>query len=169
MDNVMLDLETMGTGPSSAIVAIGAVRFDPVAGKLGDEFYRVVDLQSAVDDGGVIDPSTVLWWMKQSDEARREFERVGFPIRNALLDFAMFIQPDDKVWGNGASFDNVILRSAYEHAGQPCPWKWYNDRCYRTVKSTSDLKIVNSGVKHNALSDSIAQANHLIEIYASLK
>ena len=38
MNNVMLDLETMGKGPSAAIVTIGAVFFDPMTGELGAEF-----------------------------------------------------------------------------------------------------------------------------------
>jgi len=51
MNEVMLDLETMGQGPDAAIVAIGAVAFDPVTHWLGDPFYRLVDLESAVVTG----------------------------------------------------------------------------------------------------------------------
>ena len=41
--DIMLDLETMGTGPNAAIVAIGAVAFDLQAGTIGDHWYRWVD------------------------------------------------------------------------------------------------------------------------------
>jgi exodeoxyribonuclease VIII len=64
MNNVMVDLETMGNGPAAAIVAIGAVEFDPDTGQLGREFYREVDLEDSAFRGGVIDASTVLWWMR---------------------------------------------------------------------------------------------------------
>ena len=67
--NVMFDLETMGSGPDAAIVAIGAVEFDTVTALLGRRFYRVVNLASAVAAGGVIAPSTVLWWMRQGDRS----------------------------------------------------------------------------------------------------
>lgn len=33
MSNVMIDIETMGTGENSAIVSIGAVRIEKVGGK----------------------------------------------------------------------------------------------------------------------------------------
>jgi DNA polymerase III epsilon subunit-like protein len=36
--DVMLDLETMGNGPDAAIVAIGAIEFDPAAERLGAPF-----------------------------------------------------------------------------------------------------------------------------------
>jgi exodeoxyribonuclease VIII len=169
MDNVMLDLETMGTGPNAAIIAIGAVAFEPTGG-LGSTFYQVVGLNSSVEYGGEMDASTVLWWMKQDDAARKEFARPGSHILSALEDFGMWIkgqQPtaEVKVWGNGAAFDNVILRSAYVRAGIGVPWKYNGDRCYRTIKATRpDIKIAPIGTAHNALDDAMHQAKTLISI-----
>jgi hypothetical protein len=80
MRDLMLDLETMGTSPNAAIVAIGAVKFDPGTGELGGRFYQVVDLASSVAAGCVIDPDTVLWWMRQSPEARAMFDAPRVPI-----------------------------------------------------------------------------------------
>ena len=68
MLDIMLDLETMGTGTQAAIVAIGAVEFDLEKGILGEEFYRTVDLSSSISCGGIIDADTVLWWMQQSED-----------------------------------------------------------------------------------------------------
>ena len=69
--HVMLDLETMGTGPTAAITAIGAVAFSVEAG-ITDTFYKKVDLESSVRNGGTMDPGTVIWWLGQSDAARKE-------------------------------------------------------------------------------------------------
>ena len=55
MQDVMLDLETMGNGPHAAIIAIGAVKFDTQAQEIGEKFYTVIDLESAVAHGGVMD------------------------------------------------------------------------------------------------------------------
>ncbi|HHE8089386.1 TPA: 3'-5' exoribonuclease [Klebsiella pneumoniae] len=68
--HVMVDLETMGKKYNAPIVAIGAVVFDPATGSIGESFYKVVCLESSVNWGAVIDPSTVIWWLKQSSEAR---------------------------------------------------------------------------------------------------
>jgi hypothetical protein len=165
-DNVMIDLETMGTNDNAAIIAIGAVAFD-FEGNIGPEFYELVDLNSSVSKGGVMDASTVLWWMKQSDEARKEFEKVADLEPYVLEGFENFIEQFDdvKVWGNGASFDNVILANAYRRNDIPTPWKYYNDRCYRTMKNLhGDIKMEREGVHHNALADAISQAKHLQRI-----
>jgi exodeoxyribonuclease VIII len=166
--DIMLDLETMGTGPNADIVAIGAVAFDIQAGTIGDRFYRVVDLGTSVDMGGEIDADTVLWWMKQSDDARAMFTRDGVALSEALADFMVWLSSPVasdtvRMWGNGSAFDNVILSSAYRSSTRMQPWRHWNDRCYRTVKSLyPDVKLERVGTHHNAVDDAESQARHLI-------
>lgn len=72
---------------------------------------------------------------------------------------------DAEVWGNGASFDNVILRGAYARNSTPAPWAWWNDRCYRTIKALHrEVPMERLGTHHNALDDAISQALHLIRM-----
>jgi exodeoxyribonuclease VIII len=162
--HVMIDLETMGNRPSAPIIAIGAVMFDK--DEVHDEFYVVVDLADSVAEGAVMDPSTVLWWMKQSDEARAAFEAPGKPLGFALGDFREWVSKYDisGVWGNGASFDNVILSEAYRRMGNDAPWPFWKDRCYRTVKSATKIPMGRTGTHHNALDDARDQALHLMAI-----
>lgn len=165
--HIMIDLETMGTRPNAPIVSIGAVAFD--AGGVHRAFYANVDLGSAVNSGAEIAPSTVEWWLGQSDEARAallakddEYSLVG-----ALTEFSKWAHLDriSGVWGNGASFDNVILSESYNRAAVPCPWPFWQDRCYRTVKNMyPGVEMVRSGTHHNALDDARTQAEHLIAI-----
>jgi exodeoxyribonuclease VIII len=168
MLDVMIDLETMGNGSSAAIIAIGAVEFDMVEGTLGNEFYSVVDLDSSVQSGGVIDASTVLWWMTQSDEARKEFARPGSTIIEALLLFDSWMCEVGawRVWGNGAAFDNVILAGAYRRLGMKTPWKYSGDRCFRTARDMAPAVDMSDyqGVAHNALSDAKWQATYMIRM-----
>jgi DNA polymerase III epsilon subunit-like protein len=168
MKDIMVDLETMGNNPNAAIVAIGAVYFDLETGTLGEEFYCTVNLESSVANGGIIDASTVMWWMKQSDEARKPLVENAIDIKEALELFREFVTktPEDKnVWGNGAAFDNVILGSAYTRLGLKKPWSFLNDRCYRTIKSMNkEIKLERSGTHHNALDDAKTQAMHLMKI-----
>lgn len=173
MQDVMLDLETMGNGPQAAIIAIGAVEFDIPTQQIGERFYTVIDLESAVARGGVMDASTVLWWLKQSDAARAAFDRGGEHIAVALQQFAGWMEnrakrDDVRVWGNGAAFDNVILASAYRRSGTPQPWQFWNDRCYRTVKAQYPaVKMQRNGTHHNAVDDAESQARHLIAMMPS--
>lgn len=174
MNDVMLDLETMGTGPRAAIVAIGAVEFDLAAGVIGERFFRAVTLSSSMRMGGEIDADTVLWWMRQSDAAREQFASGGEDISRALLDFAQWLGArapvdDVRVWGNGAAFDNVVLRSAYQAAYLEPPWRFWNDRCYRTMKADhQDVEVHRVGVHHNARDDAETQARHMLAIRAKL-
>lgn len=174
--DVMLDLETMGTGTDAAIIAIGAVGIDVIRHKVLDEakFYCVIDLNSAVENGGTISPATVLWWMQQGEAARKEFTSGNcMGIRKALTDFENFMTLWDfeGVWGNGAGFDNVVLRSAYLSTGIKTPWGFRQDRCYRTFDQMyGHLAITNErqGVHHNALDDAIYQATRLVEVLSHI-
>lgn len=163
-NSIMLDLGTMGNGSNSAIVSIGACRFSMEG--IHEEFYQVVNLQSCVDLGLVIDPSTVLWWNKQNEWARNVFSEKGDSLAESLVMFSKWIGKDAIVWGNGANFDNVILSNAYRTANLTQPWKFWNDRCYRTVKNLFPaIKMDRKGTHHNALDDAKNQAEHLIKIW----
>ncbi|MCI0316252.1 3'-5' exonuclease, partial [Cronobacter sakazakii] len=70
MNHLMIDLETMGNKPTAPIIAIGAVLFEPSTGVMGPEYYAVVDLESSMVRDALADPGTILWWLKQSAEAR---------------------------------------------------------------------------------------------------
>lgn len=172
MINVMLDLETMGTTPSAAIISIGAVEFDPETKAITDRFHAVVDLASALAVGGTIDASTVMWWMTQSDAARAVVAGGGAHISQVLVDFSRWLSglgptEDVLMWGNGAGFDNVLLASAYRAAKLPQPWAHWNDRCYRTIKSLyPGVPLQRVGTHHNALDDAESQARHLMDMLA---
>lgn len=162
-NHVMLDLETMGSGSQSAIIAIGAVKFNDDG--VNDSFYEKVSLKSSVDAGLEMDPDTVIWWLKQSKEAQEEFTKENITLGEALLKFKLWIETDALIWGNGASFDNVILGNAYKAIGESQPWMFWNDMCYRTIKNLNrHIKLEREGTHHNALDDAKSQARHLIQI-----
>ena len=160
----MLDLETLGNRPGSVIVSVGAARFgdDSILGT----FYEVVDASSCTDIGLRMDTDTVMWWMKQNSHARKALCAPGAPIKTVLARFSAWcMDADAEVWGNGADFDCAVMSEAYAAAGMPRPWKYYNSRCYRTLKSLArDLKPEKEGVRHNALDDAITQAKHAMAI-----
>ncbi|HBR3570365.1 3'-5' exoribonuclease domain-containing protein [Klebsiella pneumoniae] len=178
--HVMVDLETMGKKNNAPIVAIGAVVFDPATGSIGESFYKVVCLESSVNWGAVIDPSTVIWWLKQSSEARSAIVNDdAIPLLDALLQFREFVSDNvaggskkAQVWGNGASFDNSILRSSYDFIAEDYPWEYWNDRDVRTMVELGQAisfdpktTIPFEGSRHNALADAIHQARYVSAIW----
>jgi exodeoxyribonuclease VIII len=163
----MLDLETLGNAPGCVIVAVGAVQFG--CGVIKDEFYRRVDAESCVNYGLKLDVATVLWWMKQSDKARAELNKPGESLPKVLIDFFEWLDnPDVELWGNGADFDNQILAAAYRACELNLPWKFWNNRCYRTIKANYAHIPPDKKNGHNALEDARNQAEHLMKLVPSL-
>lgn len=178
MNHVMIDLETFGTRSHSVIVSIGAVQFDPYrVGAIGATFHQGIDVESSLTRGLRMDPSTILWWLKQEQSAR---EALGIKLHRAwnlpfvlgqFTDFVEAISPDAKVWGNGADFDLVLLQQAYEACGMDKPWKYNASRCYRTMRSEfgTEADWVKPTVAHDALADAMAQAETLQNIFARMR
>ena len=167
MNHVMLDLETFGSRPGSVIVSIGMVRFG--AAHLGEEFYRLIDPNSCVELGMTMDPDSIMWWLAQSDPARASLTgSPGDHIRVALQDASAFLLQtvNTCVWGNGATFDNVLLSEAYRMANLQRPWSHRLDRCFRTMKLGFPTNPpAREGTHHNALDDAKHQAIWLQKIY----
>lgn len=172
MTHVMLDIETLGTGHDAAILSIGAVKFDPAgpAPDLGDALYVPVDVVDCVRRGLRMDPQTVIWWMSdaQAPARTRMMQEKRIDLSSALDGFAQWFGTESlPVWGNGATFDNVIMRTAFNAVGLPCPWSFRHDRCYRTLNATSPgLSFEPFGTHHNAVDDAMGQALHLQKIVA---
>lgn len=169
----MLDIEALGNTPGSVITSIGACEFNMRG--VTSTFYRRIDVETCVDAGLHMDVATVLWWLEQGDAARKELTNPDcLPLEGALREFSEWVNmPDGSgvacMWGNGAAFDNVLLRSAYEATGITPPWSFRNDRCYRTMMSVAPhVEMQREGVHHNALNDAVSQAKHLIRIYQTL-
>ena len=176
-DHLMIDLETMGKNPDAPIISIGAIFFDPQTGDMGPEFSKTIDLETA---GGVIDRDTIKWWLKQSREAQSAIMTDEIPLDDALLQLREFIDENSgeffvRVWGNGANFDNTILRRSYERQGIPCPWRYCNDRDVRTIVELGKAidfdartAIPFEGERHNALDDARHQAKYVSAIWQKL-
>ncbi|HFU2621210.1 TPA: 3'-5' exoribonuclease, partial [Escherichia coli] len=175
--HLMIDLETMGKNPDAPIISIGAIFFDPQTGDMGPEFSKTIDLDTA---GGVIDRDVIKWWLKQSREAQSAIMTDEIPLDDALLQLREFIAENSgeffvQVWGNGANFDNVILRRSYERQGIPCPWRYCNDRDVRTIVELGKAidfdartAIPFEGERHNALDDARYQAKYVSAIWQKL-
>lgn len=177
---IMLDLETMGTRPGSAILSIGAVAFggDPAKEPPAD-FYTVISLSSCLRNGLKASGSTWEWWSDQSDAAREVLyeamdHSTSKSLDTALDDFSAWLSKlpaASPIWGNGSEFDQPLLAAAYVAVGSKAPWSYRDVRCYRTMKALCpdlDAIYVPPTIKHHALEDARAQATHLVKICAKL-
>lgn len=180
--HVMIDIEALDLRPTSAILSIAGVKFNPLGepGKWAHEteatyqsgvsstFYVNVDVQDCIDFGMTVGGSTVRWWLDQCHEARQALLYGIKPLRVALEDFNVWYGREPlPIWCNGASYDFPILREAYMRASwSKPPWHHGDERCYRTFRKLMEPSFPNIGyeepsVPHDALHDAKAQTEHL--------
>jgi len=163
MNNVMVDIECLGTSPGSVIVSIGAVKFDitrirvygkaddmgmwpstfRAEGAIGDKFYITIDVLNSLLAGLTVDSRTCAWWATQSYEAKAALDNTalhtglhqGFrmDLDMALEAFAGFVDGAKTIWAKGPDFDLVLLHAAYKKANLDLPWKYKRARDVRTV------------------------------------
>lgn len=174
--DVMLDLETLGTKPGDAVISVGAVLFDRETKSIGPGFSANIDIEQVIAAGFGVTGGTIKWWFEQSDEARNQAVKDAHGLTDVLMGLAEFLTNGEggvnknlKVWGNGAAFDNVLLREMYQRLGLQEPWVHWNDRCFRTVRAEHDPKKLLQpdfdGERHNAYADALHQAKWLVNIY----
>ena len=174
---VMLDLETMSLQPNASVIAIGACTFDMKSLTIGERFYCNVDHVSCQEVGLHLDADTVMWWLSQSEDARKSVttgQRIALPA--ALQGFANWLEASTLpvkercIWGNGANFDPVVLEQAYAACGYEVPWAFWGVRCFRTLKNLWPHiePAKRTGTHHNALADAVYQAKLVQGMYKAM-
>ena len=176
MNNIMIDLETMGTSSNAAIVSIAAVEFDINTGEVGRVFYHKVDLQSCLNIGLTVEASTIEWWMKQADDVRYELFIDSLQIQLVLMQFRSFLSdiPNALLWGNSAKFDLCKLENAYSKCFHWVLWTHEQERDVRTFQSIfpeikKDLIAKRENSAHNAINDCLFQIEYVVAVNAKLQ
>ena len=128
--------------------------------------------QSSVQLAGLVDAYAGSMRMS-GDAARKAVAYGGEPLDLVLTEFSSWIaqtcrREDVRPWGNGASFDLTIVGSAYKRLGLQTPWRFTNERCFRTIRNQHPTVEYDTDEKgtgaHNALIDAVFQAKHLFAI-----
>lgn len=166
--HLMIDLETMGTSPNAVVLSCGLVLFNRERVILEDE--RTLSIYDQLVNGRSISKDTAEWWKKQSPEAQKVIADsisggVTLPEFYDWLEAFLGASKSESqstilVWSNGANFDIPIVEDICFQIGKPVPWKFWNTRCYRTLKTMFHLEhsIKREGVSHRALDDAKYQA-----------
>lgn len=184
--DVMIDIETLGTKPTSLILSIGACWFDPLQQnsfeKLLETSIHMVIEQPEIYDCLLIskapmllhstnaiqkfsiDPLTVEWWLSNQKEGLAALSKSEFftPLKRALVSLGRYMEGARRVWANSPSFDLAILNNAYKVMSEQTPWKFYEERDLRTlldIKGVIKKDIKQEGfIPHRADHDAAFQA-----------
>lgn len=166
MNKVMVDLETLSLANNPVILSIGAARFDKDG--IQATFHEKIAITSCTEAGLDICDETVAWWQKQEADLRAEVMSGTKSLKNVLELFTIWLGENPTIWGNGATADNVWLKSAYEAVGLEAPWQYHANRCYRTAMAMfPPRRWTKPVVAHDALEDAKAQAYNLLNSMAT--
>jgi hypothetical protein len=171
--DVMVDLETLGVKPGSVILSLGAVEFDPHGDALGARVHYHIDMQSSIAAGFKVDPTTFYWWLAQSDQARRGLingNAFAKPLGHVLGQFEDWLG-DRVVWAWG-DMDVASIGHAFDALDRKRPWFYRNVRDARSIvlEMVDEQEVrVSPAIEHDALSDAIAQAKTIQNLYRILE
>lgn len=169
----MIDMETLDTAPSSVILTIGAVRFDP----RGTGVVERLELRPTIDEqtdnfDRTINDDTLRWWGEQSPEAIEEamgdHGRISF--KECMEQLYKFCWNKEAVWSNGACFDVAIAESAFRNLDMRIPWQFWTVRDTRTLYDVTGVSLKDGGhvTTHKAIEDAEHQAIVVQRAYGKL-
>lgn len=167
--DLMVDIETLSTRPTAAVVAIGAVKFDPLGLRLKanpmPELFITISVPQARMLGHV-DPQTVEWWATQPQMLRQLIMSGSITPDKALAELFVFAKGCNKVWAKSPTFDCVILRHLATQLGMTWPFSHRDEHDVRTMEHAGwrfgldmndpkylDAKPIDSYSKHHPLGD----------------
>jgi hypothetical protein len=171
--DIMIDIESLDTSPYCVILTIGAVRFDPK----GTGVVERLELRPTIEDqtevyNRVINDDTIRWWSTQNpaalDEAMGEQGRESF--KECMEKLYKFCWNRRAVWSNGASFDCVVMETAWQQLDMRIPWPFYTVRDTRTLYEVAGVKLKDGGhvTSHKAVEDAERQAIVVQKAYKKL-
>lgn len=171
MKDVMVDIETLGTGKNACVIQIGACYFDRLTGEIGEVFKVNIDARSAVANGAIINADTVYWWLSQSKEAINSV--IAEPKMDIIPAFNLlntFLSESKYIWSH-ATFDFVIITETFKRLGLKMLFRYTAARDIRTLTDLSGVKVSKAkreGVHHDGLDDAKYQVAYCVEAFRAL-
>ena len=171
--NCMIDMETLDTAPSTVILTIGAVLFDPRGTGVVDK----IELRPTIDEqtdtyGRTISDDTLRWWSEQSPDAINEAmgDQGRISYRDCMEKLYKFCWQRDKVWSNGSVFDIMVAENAFRELDMKFPWNFWDIRDCRTIYDIAGVSLKDGGhvTSHKAVEDAERQAIVVQKAYHKL-
>lgn len=174
VERVQIDLETLGLRHDAQILSIGAY-----AAYSQREFYVEIE-QGAYDDKLFRREANVVeWWEKRGGFQPTTPDPVspGTAVQRLSVEFFDEIYKetavdDVEVWANSPSFDLEMLRYHYRMFMLGCPWEFWQERDFRTLRALQKqlgLPVARATPPHHALEDAKLQAYFVENVMLTLQ
>ena len=175
MKHFSLDLETLGTAPSSVVVSLGMCYFDKSG--IGETISFACPIQEQLDRGRTVTKGTLDFWFEQDRAVREAVFKNPVQVPLSMVPSLLKARIDSitqgeefRVWVKGMNFDPPIIEDICRQEGcdSPVPyWAW------RDVRTLTDLvkkppRDEEELPLHSAIHDAIYQANCIINCWEKL-
>lgn len=134
--HVMIDIETLDTAPTSTILSVGAVRFDPYSES--EPTHKILwrpEVEEQLNSGRTVSDSTLEFWSKQDAHIQETtFTDEGrIPVAEFFKQLNKYLVGADKIWCHGPQFDMVIIEDLYAQYGHHRGWAYWQIMDSRTL------------------------------------
>lgn len=176
--DLMIDIETLANKRGAVVTQIGAVFFNRLKGGIGPQRLWNLSVEAQMAAGFTMSADTVMWWMRQSTDARMSWAGEEAAMSALLPSEAMQAlvafwwenaTGGCKVWANSPSFDLVILDALWERTRVKAPWTFRDELDVRTLKLICpNAEWPKPEVAHRADDDAKAQAKFVQNAFRML-
>lgn len=161
--HLMIDIETLDTAPTSTILSVGAVRFDPFSD--AEPTHKTLwrpSVEEQLERGRTVSDSTLEFWSKQDAHIRETtFTDEGrIPVTEFFKHLNKYVVGADKIWCHGPQFDMVIIEdlyAQYEHHRGWAYWQICDSRTLFNLMPKDPRKDIQENL-HSADDDAYWQA-----------
>jgi hypothetical protein len=176
MKHLQIDIETAANSPRSYVLTVGLLLFDPLGDGSEDKGWHF-GVPASMNKGRELNVETLIWWMKQSEEARNnswvapqsyaEFngQRVSLPPGNLQQILRETTTQAEHIWANDPDFDCTIMRDFFTTNGWDYRWPFGKHRSMRTLKALYEIPQIDNALAHDALADCRYQAAQVRTVF----
>lgn len=163
MKDIMLDIETLGTGNNAVIIQIGVCEFDRLTGEIGGRACYNLNLKDSLNKGFEIDADTLKWWLQQDQNVFNDILNDDQCTPKVILNELSKIFKDKCVWCH-ATFDVPLLNNYFKKYDV---WGNIDYRKVRDIRTLVDITNFDldsldwTNKTHNALDDCIFQVDYV--------
>ena len=173
MIHATIDLETLDVRPTSVVLTLGGVKFDPTnESEPNSEMYFKISVDDQHNYERTVNDSTIEWWTKQADHIREEAfdQSEAITVEEACARIAKWSVGVDTFWGQGYGFDFTMMEDMFRNIERPVPWQFWQVLDSRTLfrALSRDPRKEMQTALHNALADAYFQAKAIQVAYNEL-
>ena len=146
--DVMVDLETLGTGACPPVFQLAAKAFNIETGEILNSIELFCDISTSESKP---EEQTVMWWLNTNFKLFTQLLAKGVNgakteaqmIEEFITWFNSLHENPKKIflWGNGINFDNRIIAEKCKQYGLTYPVFYRNDMDVRTILEMAALKM----------------------------